>query len=156
MSNHSITLVELTHSARRYLQLQVKPEQHHLVASMGESYADALFPGTDSQGGAVVPWLRGIERDGEPVGFLMCAEPTATAADPWIWRLLIDARFQGQGLGAQAVKQVLARYRALGCARVMVSWVQSELAPGPFYERLGFVPTGAIESNEIVAAYTFK
>ena len=51
-------------------------------------------PGTDDDGGPLVPWFRAIEADGELVGFVMVAEPTTTLPAPYLWRLMIDRRHQ--------------------------------------------------------------
>jgi ribosomal protein S18 acetylase RimI-like enzyme len=94
-----VRLVELSERPRTYGRLSVFPTQEGRVATVWESYADALLPEADDGGGRLVPWFRGIEADGEPAGFVMCSEPTPTSPLPFLWRLLVDRRHQGRGIG---------------------------------------------------------
>ena len=52
--------------------------QRRFVSSVHQSYGDALFA-PEHEGEHVRPWLRVIVADGEPVGFMMVAEPMAAA-----------------------------------------------------------------------------
>ena len=73
---------------------------------------------------------------------------------PWyLWKLLIDEGHQGQGLGAEVVRLVAEFVRREGANELLTSYVDEEDGPGPFYEKLGFVPTGVrdIEDEIIVA-----
>lgn len=154
MSN-KLELIEIGARAREFLALDVSEDQRGLVATMAESYADALFP-PDYGWGQVKPWLRGITRDGMPAGFVMCADPTPTQVEAWIWRLLVDRNHQGFGVGRFAMQQVLERYRELGVARILVSWAPNANNPSGFYRKLGFKETGALVDEEIVAAIELK
>lgn len=148
----SVELVELEPATvHRYGALEVHPTQRHLVATMGQSFADACVPGRDDGGGAVVPWFRGVAADGEPAGFVMTTEPTHTSPEPYLWRLLVDRRHQGRGVGATVVRALADRYRAAGHTSLTVSWVPGPGSPEPFYVALGFVPTGEVDHGEVVA-----
>nr|QOV08987.1 hypothetical protein HULAa2F4_00013 [uncultured Micrococcales bacterium] len=142
-----IELVELSGKARDFLHLETASDQIGLVATVAQSYADALYPDA-----GVVPWLRGLTVDGKPAGMLMCSEPTQENPDPWLWRLLVDKDYQRLGVGRFAVEQVIARYRARGCSKLLVSWQPKPNNPGDFYKKLGFVETGELNDGEIVAA----
>ena len=146
-----LELIEIGSRAREFLSLDVSPNQQGLVATMAESYADALFP-PDYGWGQVTPWLRGVTRDGEPAGFIMCADPTPTQPEAWIWRLLVDRNHQGYGVGTFAMHQVIQRYRDLGVGRILVSWAPRSNNPSGFYHKLGFKETGEMVDGEIVAA----
>ncbi len=146
-----IELVDLAGRAREFLGLEPASDQVGLVATVAQSYADALYPEP-----GVVPWLRGITVDGQPAGMVMCSEPTQQDPDPWLWRLLVDKRYQGLGAGRFAVEQVIEMYRPSGCSRLLVSWQPKPNNPGGFYRKLGFVETGEINDGEIVAAYSFR
>lgn len=146
-----IELVDLAGKARDFLSLEPASDQVGLVATVAESYADALYPDP-----GVVPWLRGITVDGQPAGMVMCSEPTQENPDPWLWRLLVDKRYQGQGVGRFAVEQVIHMYRTSGCSRLLVSWQPKPNNPGDFYRKLGFVETGELNDGEIVAAYRLR
>jgi diamine N-acetyltransferase len=149
-----LELIEIGSRAREFLGLEVSENQRGLVATMAESYADALFP-PDYGLGEVKPWLRGITRDGTPAGFIMCADPTESQKNAWIWRLLVDKQHQGFGVGKFAVNHVIARYRAMDVPRVLVSWAPKENNPSGFYHKLGFKETGEIVEGEVVAAIDF-
>lgn len=137
-------------AARAFAALRTDPTQERFVASMCSSYADALFPDVDEAGGRLVPWLRGVEADGEPAGFVMVAEPTATNPQPYLWRLLVDRRHQGRGIGRRVVQQLADRYRAAGATELLTSWVPEHGGPEGFYLGLGFALTGEVDDGEVV------
>ena len=149
-----LQLIEIGSRAREFLALDVLENQRGLVATMAESYADALFPPNYGLG-EVKPWLRGVTRDGSPAGFLMCADPTEGQKDAWIWRLLVDKDHQGFGVGTFAVHQALERYLSMNIRRVLVSWKPQQNNPSSFYQKLGFKETGEMEDGEVVAAIDF-
>jgi diamine N-acetyltransferase len=147
----TVELIELHGRAREFGALRIRPEQLGSVATVFESYADALFPPRDGQGQPLVPWLRGVLVDGRPGGFVMTTEPTPTQPDPWVWRLLVDRDLQGRGVGRAVMEQVIARYRAMGATDLYVSFVPGEYSPAGFYLGLGFEMTGEEEDGELVA-----
>jgi diamine N-acetyltransferase len=152
-ANNEFELIELNERAREFLLLEVNENQRNLVASVAQSFADALFPPADYENGAPLPWIRGVLLNSEPVAFIMCADPTAQQKDPWLWRLLVDKSHQCCGIGKFAVKSVLARYREMGCARVLVCWAPTVGNAGDFYKKIGFVETGEKMGDEIVAEF---
>ena len=150
---NDLELIELNGRAREFLLLEVNESQKKLVASVAHSFSDALFPPADNENGAPLPWIRGVLRNSKPAAFIMCADPTEQQKDPWLWRLLVDKSHQGCGIGKFAVESVLARYRELGCARVLVCWQPTEGNAGDFYKKIGFVETGEKIGEEIVAEF---
>ena len=150
-----LQLIELNERAREFLNLDVREDQRGLVASVAQSFADALFPPADYEHGAPLPWIRGVLRNSEPVAFIMCADPTEQQKDPWLWRLLVDKSHQGRGIGKFAVESVLTRYREMGCARVLVCWAPVDGNAGDFYKKIGFIETGEKMGDEIVAEFRF-
>jgi diamine N-acetyltransferase len=154
-ADNKLELIELTYRARDFLLLDVHENQKNLVASVAQSYADALFPPVDYKYGPPVPWIRGVLLNSEPVAFVMCADPTEQQKDPWLWRLLVDKSHQGCGIGRFTVESVLTRYREMGCARVLVCWAPVEGNAGDFYKKIGFIETGEKMGDEIVAEFRF-
>ncbi len=154
LDSQTLELIELGKRAREFLALEVNESQAGLVATVAESYADALFP-PDYDNGPPVPWIRGILRNSVPAGFVMCADPTEQQIHPWLWRLLVDKSHQGYGVGRFAVQAALERYREMGCAKVLVCWAPKPGNAALFYKKLGFVETGEILDGEIVAEFTF-
>ena len=68
----------------------------------------------------------------------------------YLWRFLIDARHQGKGYGAEALRQIVEHVRGLGATELLTSAVPGEGSPEPFYRRYGFAPTGQIDDGEVV------
>ncbi len=125
--------------------------QRELVAPVLVSLAEALVPPT-VRGTEITPWFRAIEADGDVAGFVMMAEPHDGSDDPYVWRLVIDQRQQGRGIGRRAIEQIIAERRSAGFAGITVSYVGDAVgSPAGFYERLGFVPTGRIDDGETEA-----
>jgi diamine N-acetyltransferase len=58
---------------------------------------------------------------------------------------------QGFGVGTFALNAVIERYRELGMQRVLTAWHPGDGNAGDFYKKFGFIPTGEIIDDEIVA-----
>ena len=146
-----VRLVELTEANEgRYRRVVTHHSQRRFVDPVLDSMADALFPEIYDDA-PVVPWFRGIEADGEPVGFLMIAEVTDAHPEPYLWRLLIGRLHQGRGIGRRAVELLIEHFRQQGIGSFITSWGEGPGGPRPFYERFGFVPTGEIVDDETEA-----
>jgi diamine N-acetyltransferase len=127
-------------------ELQLAPGQEAYVAPNPWSLAQALVE-------SAIAWPRAIVADGAVVGFLMLEiDPDEEDGRPfWLWRLMLAADRQRRGYGTAAVRLAIEEVRARGGSELYTSWVPGEGSPGPFYERLGFVPTGELDEDEIVA-----
>jgi diamine N-acetyltransferase len=131
--------------------LAVRPDQTHFVATVAKSYADAAADAPSH------PVMWGIYAADEPVGFMMLsdgAEPIAEEPERWrygLWRLLIDARYQGRGYGRAAL-DLLVDYLVTrpDATELYASAVPGDGSPLPFYERYGFVQTGDVDDGEVV------
>jgi diamine N-acetyltransferase len=145
----AVTLREITDSNRdAVLALSVGPEQEQFV---GGSVQNALADAADYPHAR--PWYRAVFADGQPVGFVMLSwnvEPQPPEIiGPWfLWKLLIDQRYQGRGYGREVVRQVAELVRDNGATELLTSLVPGDGGPGGFYERLGFVPTGELDVND--------
>ena len=139
-----VNLREVTReNLRAVLRLKVAPEQEHFVASNAISIAQAHFY-------PEVAWFRAIYADETPVGFMMLSDD-ATKPRYFLWRLMIDARYQKFGFAAKAMELLFEYVRTRpGAKEILVSCVPGEDGPSGFYEKLGFTPTGEIEDDEIV------
>jgi GNAT superfamily N-acetyltransferase len=147
-----VSLRELTDANRDdVLALRLAPGQDQFVSTVAESLDEADgYPQAS-------PWYRAVYADDEPVGFVMlswdCVPQPPEIIGPWfLWKLLIDEDHQRRGYGREVVRQVVDLVRAEGGEELLTSYVaEGEGGPGPFYERLGFVPTGATDPHgEIV------
>jgi diamine N-acetyltransferase len=139
-----VTLREVTKdNLRDVLRLKVAPEQERFVASNAVSIAQAYFD-RDSA------WFRAIYAGETAVGFLMLADRPAESSY-YLWRLMVDQRYQGMGFGARALALLIEHVRLRpGATRLMTSCVPAEGGPGPFYEKLGFTYTGEKDEDELV------
>jgi diamine N-acetyltransferase len=125
------------------LKLEVAPEQRRYVASNSVSIAQAYF---DRE----IAWFRAIYADETPVGFLMLSDD-ASQQEYFIWRLMIDAKYQKLGFAKQAMELLFDYVRTRpGAKEILVSYVPGDEGPQGFYEKLGFMPTGEMEGDEVV------
>jgi GNAT superfamily N-acetyltransferase len=143
-----VTFRELSDTNRDdVLALRLAPGQDRFVSSVAESLQEAEeFPRAS-------PWYRAVYVGGEQVGFVMvswdCVPQPPEIIGPWfLWKLLIDERHQRHGYGREVVRLVTDLIREAGADDLLTSYVpEGEGGPGPFYEGLGFVPTGAVDDN---------
>jgi diamine N-acetyltransferase len=146
MSSAPVHLRELTAANRDLvLGLSVLPQQEPFVGTVAGALTDAAdHPQAN-------PWYRAIYAGEEPVGFVMiswnCVPEPPEIIGPWfLWKLLIDYRHQGRGYGAEAVRVVAQLISHAGARELLTScFVDLDGSPAPFYERLGFVPTGDLD-----------
>ncbi len=128
---------------RDILRLDVGAAQKSFVAPNPISIAQAHFYPEKA-------WFRAIYADETPVGFVMLSDDTLKP-EYFLWRLMIDAKYQGLGFGRRAVDRVIDYVRTRpGATHLLVSCVPGEGSPCPFYEKLGFVATGEIDDGEHV------
>lgn len=88
-----------------------------------------------------------------PVGFTMFAfEPDYE--DPndryWLWRFMIDEECQGQGLGREALKQIITYFKENGATNMRLSTKESNVNAIHLYESQGFKRTGEMNDEETV------
>jgi diamine N-acetyltransferase len=100
---------------RDILKRKVAPEQEGFVAPNAVSIAQAYFD-------RVVAWFRAIYADDTPVGFAMLHDEPAERKY-FLWRFMVDHRFQGHGYGAEALSQVIAYVRQRPGAREFLTCV---------------------------------
>jgi diamine N-acetyltransferase len=144
-----VSLREITEENRAAVEaLAVTDEQDFFVASVSQSLRDAEdYP--DAK-----PWYRAVYADEEPVGFVMISDGI-TVDDPtyvgpyYLWRLLIDHRFQSRGYGTAALDLVVAHVRTRPDANtLLVSHVVGPDSPVTFYQQYGFQLTGEVHEGE--------
>ena len=139
-----VELREVTgETVRSVCLLQVAPEQRGFVAPNAVSFAEAMFEPK--------AWFRAVVADDVPVGFVMLSIDEA-AREYYLWRYMIDARYQRFGFGRAALERVIEHVRTLpGATELLVSWVPAPGGPEPFYRSFGFEPTGEVDEGEVVA-----
>ncbi|VEP15580.1 Spermine/spermidine acetyltransferase [Hyella patelloides LEGE 07179] len=150
LSSAIVTLQEITkENLDNILDLKVTSEQENFVASNAVSIAQAHFY-------PEVAWFRAIYVDEVPVGFVMLVDDQVNSSY-YLWRFMIDARFQKHGFGQRTLKLVLkyAKTRP-GAKELLTSCVTGDGSPGKFYEKMGFTDTGDMdEDGEMIMQYKF-
>ena len=139
--NSTVSLREVTAETVRIIcKLDVSEEQKHFVAPNAVSIAEAYFQPK--------AWFRAIYADETPVGFLMLYD------DPeepfyFLWRYMIDGRYQKMGFGKRAMDLLLEYVRTRpGARELRLSCHPGEDGPEPFYRHYGFALTGKMLENE--------
>jgi diamine N-acetyltransferase len=131
------------HNLREVLRLKVAPEQENFVAPNAVSIAQAYFDRETA-------WFRAIYDGDTPVGFVML-EDKPDVPSYYLWRFMIDARYQRKGIGRRALELILEHVRGRpGARELLTSCVDAPGGPGPFYEGLGFAYTGEMDEDERV------
>jgi diamine N-acetyltransferase len=142
MGASGISLREITDQNRQaVVALRVAASQEGYVSTVADSLEEAR--GTPEGN----PWYRAIYADGQPVGFVMLSwnvtpDPPRVIGPWFLWKLLIDERYQGCGYGREAVRLVAGIAHDQGASELLTSYVAGEGRPESFYRRIGFVPTG--------------
>ncbi|WP_200954419.1 GNAT family N-acetyltransferase [Rhizobacter sp. Root1221] len=135
-------------TVRAITGLSVSESQKGFVAPNAISLSQALF--------SPEAWYRAIYLGEEPVGFVMLEDESLRSPQPdtpkvGVWRFMIDAKFQGRGIGKVALLHVIEHVRSKGLfKRLKLSYVPGPGCPEPFYLGLGFQHTGEVDGNEIV------
>ncbi|MCI0550755.1 MAG: GNAT family N-acetyltransferase [Anaerolineae bacterium] len=138
------------------IDLNVRGDQKDFVASNLYSIAEAQF-GEDFEG----HWdfhPYGIYDGDTPVGFLMYghnfSHPTQQA---FIIRLMVDEKFQGKGYGRFAMEKMLEMFRAdERIKEVGISYEPNNEGARKLYANIGFVETGEIVEDEVVAVLKLR
>lgn len=143
-----VSLREITKErVREICRLQVSESQRKFVAPNAVSMAQAHFEPK--------AWFRAVFAGETPVGYVMLFD-NPDEPEYYLWRYMIDARYQGMGFGRQALEQVIAYVRTRpGAKELLTSCVPGEGSPCPFYEQLGFVFTGDDDDGELVMRLKF-
>ena len=130
-----------TENLEAILALKVSESQRSFVSSNAESIAQAHFFNPEA-------WLRAIYAGDDPVGFLMLHDESLRPEPRqlgyyFLWRLMIDAQYQGRGIGRCAVELLVDHVRTRPDAReLFTSCHLGAGSPEAFYLGLGFVRTG--------------
>jgi diamine N-acetyltransferase len=151
ISAQGVSFREITRANRPEIEaLTVTEVQAGYVAGVAESLVEA------AETPDACPWFRAVYADDEPVGFVMLSDGI-TVADPdylgpyYLWRLLVDRRYQGRGYGSAALRLAVEHVRTRGDARTLItSVVQGPASPVGFYLRQGFRLTGEVHQGELV------
>ena len=144
-----VSLREITaDTVRPIIALAVAADQQRFVAPNAVSLAEALFHQE--------AWYRAIYAGESPAGFVMLYDESLRGAPPsapevGLWRFMVDHRFQGRGIGAAALGQVVAHVRGKDLfSSLTTSYVPGPGCPERFYLQAGFRHTGKVDEGEVV------
>ncbi len=150
----TVELQDIVTAADRAAVLKFRrgPGQDRYLGTMASHFEDAI---ADAR---ACPRMWSVLDGDQLVGFVMISDdiPAETlAADDdivgpyYLWRLLIDARFQGRGYGRATIDAVV---RYLGdrpnAEFLLTSCAAGDGSPQPFYLHYGFVLTGEVKWGE--------
>ncbi len=135
-------------------------EQKDFVAENIQSLAEAYA--TRNEGNNALPLA--VYNDDELIGFVMIGKGTVGNEDESdlikenysLWRLMIDKKYQGQGLGKETIDAAMDLIRTFPFGEAKKVWLSYEpenTRARDIYREYGFVENGEMCGNEIVAVY---
>ncbi len=136
-----VSLKEVTaDTVRSIVKLDVTETQKQFVAPNAVSISQAYF--------SEHAWFRAIYADDTPVGFAML-EDQPKKPEYYLWRFMIDHRYQGMGFGYKAMLLLIEHVKTRpNATEFLTSMVQKKGGPQGFYEKLGFKLTGDHDEDE--------
>jgi diamine N-acetyltransferase len=153
-AERTVTLREITSdTVRAVCALEVDDAQRPNVASNAISLAEAYVYYPQA-------WPRAIQAGDDLVGFVMVYDPTAVESpdesDFFLWRLMIDRRWQRRGYGRAAARLAIEYVHSRNAARILVAHVKSDPALGSFYASFGFAYTGREDERQRYMALALR
>lgn len=148
----SVTLRDITgDNYFQVLELKISPEQEaaKFVSPVVRSLADAWFYREEG-----ITYPKAIYADEDLVGFIMY-DLDPEEQQVFIWRFLIDQRYQGKGYGRQTIEAVLAMAKEQAqITKVVADYVDGNEPMKKILLDLGFEETGFDQdSKEHIMVY---
>ncbi|WXG46470.1 MAG: GNAT family N-acetyltransferase [Candidatus Atabeyarchaeum deiterrae] len=135
-------------TVRTICNLSVSEDQKNFVAPNAVSIAQAYF--------SKAAWFRAIYADETPVGFVMLVE-IPKREYYYLWRFMVDARYQGKGYGRKALELIIKRVRRRPKASALcLSVVRAKGSAEEFYKSFGFEFTGKMDGIEHVMKLSLR
>jgi diamine N-acetyltransferase len=143
-----VSLGPISESNREAVEaLRVSPGQEQFVSSI----ADSLLEAAEEPDGRALYWA--VYADETLVGFVMISGEVGNPdyIPHYLWKLLIDERYQRQGFGTATLDLIVEYFRGRPGVEVLsTSAGQGNGSPITFYERYGFEQTGEIVFDDEV------
>lgn len=130
--------------------LGLKPGQEQFVTPVSYAAAAAVTPAHSA-------WQRVVLLDDKVVGFIHGNfDPEASQEEfrAALWRINVDARVQGSGVGTFAVTALIDEARRREVDRLTVLWERGTEGPEEFFLHMGFQPIGETPYGEVIGAIT--
>jgi diamine N-acetyltransferase len=142
-----VSLRPLSESNRQAVEaLRVSPSQQRFVSGVAESLREAA----EHPDARALYWV--VHAEDTPVGFVMIADEVGSPdyMPHYLWKLLIDERYQRQGFGTATLDLIVEYFRGRPVEVLSTSAGQGDGSPITFYERYGFEQTGEMWSDDEV------
>jgi diamine N-acetyltransferase len=137
-----VSLRPINESNREAVEaLRVSPGQEQFVSTV----ADSLLEAAEEPDGRALYWA--VYAEETPVGFVMISDEVGHPdyIPHYLWKLLIDERYQRQGFGTATLDLIVEYFRGRPGVEVLsTSAGEGDGSPITFYERHGFEKTGEI------------
>jgi diamine N-acetyltransferase len=140
-----VSLRPITDANREAVEaLAVTPAQGRFVSGVRESILEAA----EEPDAHALYWA--VYAEETPVGFVMIADEVGSPdyLAHFLWKLLIDERYQRRGFGTATLDLIVEYFRNQGVGTMWTSAGEGEGSPVAFYERYGFQRTGELHGNE--------
>ena len=122
------------------IDLDVSENQNDLVAPNAVSIAQGHYSKS--------AWFKGIFNDDVAIGFVML-DLITEENKCFLWRFMIDKKYQGKGYGKIALTQVIEYVKSFKVFdNIGTSYVATDNSAEGFYKNFGF-----IESEEIIKQF---
>lgn len=136
MNSENVRIVEL--NAENWYdccELEVSTDQKEYIESNAISIAQSKFEPT------LKPYA--IYAGEKVVGFLMYNSVQEELDGYWIYRIMVDKNFQGQGIGKAATRLMISEMATLPNAKkIVVGYHPENLGAHHLYSSLGFIDHG--------------
>ena len=150
MRSEALSLAPLSQDTMAaFLSLRVRPDQQSFVEPPEESLRDMESQAWD------IPWtIECILLESQVIGYAM--HGMNSQGDVWLDRFMLDAKFQGKGLGHRAFQYLLQRARECypDRKRILLSVEKHNGFAISMYEHFGFHMTPYMDGIYPVMALT--
>lgn len=153
-----ISLQKITEANfHQVIKLEPYEEQKNYVARNIYSLAEAYVALTNN---SCIPITFAIYNDDTLIGFTMIAyskadEDEEDDEDSYnIWRMMIDKKYQGKGYGKEALGKIIEYIKTYPygpASLIWLSYVPENTVAKNLYASYGFVETGVVEDDEVIA-----
>lgn len=135
------------------IELKVREDQKGFVGSNLYSIAEAQFGFDFEKNGYWDLHPFGIYDGDQPVGFLMYGDNFGHPAwQVYIFRLMVDEKYQGMGFGRSGMRKIIEVFRADERVKgVGISYKPDNDVARRLYASLGFFETGDRVGKEVLA-----
>ncbi|WP_010651888.1 GNAT family N-acetyltransferase [Oceanobacillus massiliensis] len=136
MGKEKVEIVELNaENWYECCELEVSEEQREYIEPNAISIAQSKFEPT------LKPYA--IYAEEKVVGFLMYNSVQEELGGYWVYRIMVDKKYQGNGIGKAATKLMIEEMEKLSDAKkVVVGYHPENLGAHNLYASLGFIDNG--------------